>query len=427
MSAKDNGLRRRDILKGSGAALGAAALAAVPFPAPAQAKRTEIIFASAPFFSNDMIERLLDLYNSSQEAVTATYMQLPSAADSATLHNTLIKRLKSGKGAPDVFSLDVVRIADFATAGLAAPLGGTFGNDTLSAFFPGMVQACIVNGELVAMPWFADCGMLFYRKDILAKIGAGVPETWDDLVAAAKKGKGKGYGYLWQGKKSEALVCNLVSAIGSNGGSILGPDGSVRIADPEAVEAVKFLYDTMNGSRISPKDVVKWDEEPSRKPFHEGKAVFLRNWSYTWGLAQQGGSPIAGKIGVAPLPHFAGKKSAACLGGFQYAVNASSKKKKAALDFLGWLSGPKAQLYFATAAGLAPTRRSVFDNPAISEKQPFLAQLKGVFVGALARPVTPRYPKLSKIIQDEVSKGLKSGDIDGALNSARKKMEAALA
>ena len=155
--------------------------------------------------------------------------------------------------------------------------------------------------------------------------------------------------------------------------------------------------------------------------------MFLRNWSYTWGLAQQDDSPIAGKIGVAPLPHFPDKSSAACLGGFQYGVNAASKKKHAAIDFLRFLSSPETQLRFATASGLPPTRGSVFDDPALAKAQPFLSQLKDVFVGALARPVTAKYPKVTLAIQSGVAKALKTGDIEAALASTKKKIEAILA
>jgi multiple sugar transport system substrate-binding protein len=233
------------------------------------------------------------------------------------------------------------------------------------------------------------------------------------------------FGFLWQGKQAEVLVCDLVSFVGSNGGSILAADGmTVKIADAEGKAAVQFMYDTINKYKITPSDVLSWDEEPSRRPFTAGQSVFLRNWSYTWGIAQDAAqSQVADKVGVAPLPHFEGKSSAACLGGYQYGVNASSKNKDAAIDFLRWLSTPETQLRFATAQGLAPTRQDVFDNPELAKAQPFMQQLKSVFVGALPRPVTPKYPQVSLVLQSEISKALSSGDVDGALASAKEQIE----
>ena len=33
------------------------------------------------------------------------------------------------------------------------------------------------------------------------------------------------FGFLWQAKQAEVLVCDLVEFVASNNGSILGPDG----------------------------------------------------------------------------------------------------------------------------------------------------------------------------------------------------------
>lgn len=38
---------------------------------------------------------------------------------------------------------------------------------------------------LVALPWYADYGLFFYRKDLLDKYGLQPPKTWDDLEDTA--------------------------------------------------------------------------------------------------------------------------------------------------------------------------------------------------------------------------------------------------
>jgi ABC-type glycerol-3-phosphate transport system substrate-binding protein len=36
------------------------------------------------------------------------------------------------------------------------------------------------------MPWFADAGLLYYRRDLLDKYDRPVPETWDELTETAR-------------------------------------------------------------------------------------------------------------------------------------------------------------------------------------------------------------------------------------------------
>jgi multiple sugar transport system substrate-binding protein len=421
------GTSRRAFLRLGGAALGMAAagpvLAACGSSGKSGSGKTQLTFASAKFFGKSNLSQIVDEYNSSQSTVHVTYRELPPPSSSTEVHQQLVQSLGRGDGSVDVFTQDIVWIAEFASAGWALPLDSYFDTAAKADYFPGLVQACTWNGKLTALPWFVDSGMLYYRKDLLDGAGISVPTTWDELTTAAQslqRANKVKFGFLWQGKQAEVLVCDLVEFVGSAGGSILGSDGtSVKIADSQAVQGVQYMYDTMNKLGITPKDVLSWDEEPSRRPFTAGQAAFLRNWSYVYTTAQDAQqSQVVGKVGVAPLPSFAGGKSTACLGGYQYGVSASSKHKDAAVDFIKWMSTPAVQLKFATEVGLAPSRASVFENPALATANPFMAKLKDVFTGGTPRPVTPKYPQVSLALQSGISKALSSGDIQGSLQSA---------
>jgi multiple sugar transport system substrate-binding protein len=352
-----------------------------------------------------------------------TYIELPPPSASTEVHQALVQQLARRNGTPDVFTQDVVWIAEFAGAGWALPLDEYFDSNATKAFFPGVVRACTFKNKLTALPWFVDSGMLYYRTDLLEGAGAKPPTTWAELTDTAKalqsSGKAK-FGYLWQGKQAEVLVCDLVEVVASNNGSILSEDGaSAQLNQPNAVAAVQLLHDTINASKISPSDVLSWDEEPSRRPFTSGQAAFLRNWSYVYAIAQDPKeSSVVGKVGVVPLPHFAGGQSAACLGGYQYGVNAATKNREAAIDFLTWMSSPETQLRFALRGGLAPSRPEVFADAQLGREQPFMQQLKGVFAGATPRPVTPKYAQVTLAIQSGVSRALVSGNVQTELDAA---------
>lgn len=421
-------LDRRRFLTLSGATIGAALAAPVLSACGSgSSDSNELVFASAKFAGSTSLKTFVDLYNKEQSKIKVTYRELPPPSSSTEVHQQLVQSVGRGDGSVDVFTMDVIWIAEFADAGWALPLDDYLDESERAAYFPGLVGACTWDGKLTALPWYVDAGMLYYRKDLLEVAQLEVPTTWDGLAEAAtalQQGKAE-YGFLWQGKQAEVLVCNLVEYIASAGGAILGPDGTtVNLADPPAVEAVQFMVDTMNKYAISPKDLLSWDEEPSRRPFTSGEAAFLRNWSYVYPIAQDTKeSKVVDKVAIAPLPAFSGGSPAACLGGYQLGVSASSKKKDAAVEFAKWMSSPQTQLKAAIELGLAPSRSDVYAEADLEKANPFMVQLKDVFVGGTPRPVTPKYPQVSLALQSSISTALSSGDVKGSLESCRDEIE----
>ncbi|HEX6526322.1 MAG TPA: ABC transporter substrate-binding protein [Streptosporangiaceae bacterium] len=429
-------LSRRNFVKGVGAAL-AAGVAAPALAACGSGSsgatatsggKTTITFASAKFFAKSTIGQMVQLYNSSQKHVEVQYIELPTPSQSTQVHQQLVQSLSARDGSLDVFTGDIIWISEFAGAGWSAPLDSYFNASAKAAYFPGVIDACTYGGALHALPWYLDAGMLYYRKDLLQAAGIAVPTTWDEVVTGAQKLLGTGKvsdGFNWQAKQAEVLVCDLVEFIGSNGGSILAEDGkTVTIADSKAVEAVQFMADTFGKDKVTPRAVLSWDEEPSRMPFTGGQAGFLRNWSYVWSDAQDPtSSKVADKVGVTTLPSFPGGKSTACLGGYQFGMNAASTKKSAAIDFLTWMSSPATQLRFATQLGLAPSRPSVYDQAALKAANPFMVSLRDVFTGGTPRPKTPKYSQVSLAIQAGVSAALATGNVQSNLSQVQSQIE----
>ena len=99
-----------------------------------------------------------------------------------------------------------------------------------------------IGGRLVAMPWFGDFGILYYRTDLLQKYGfSAPPQTWDELATQAKKiqdgekaSNPTFAGFVFQGNAYEGLTCNSLEWIASSGGGSFITNGKVNIDNPKA-------------------------------------------------------------------------------------------------------------------------------------------------------------------------------------------------
>jgi trehalose/maltose transport system substrate-binding protein len=261
-------------------------------------------------------------------------------------------------------------------------LGGAVANDTVA-------------GRLVAMPWFIDAGLLFYRKDLLLKHGLKPPRTWEELGAAAQAiqaaeragGNPAMWGYVWQGRNYEGLTCNALEWWVTHGaGSFVDQGGRVTANNPQAVRALTMAAGWVG--TISPKEVLGFGEEESRAVFQAGNAVFLRNWPYAWSLAQAAGSPIKGKVGVTVLPKHEGRdgRFGATLGGQQLAVSRYSRSPAAAADLVMHLTSAEVQKARAIQGSFNPTLWPLYADNDILKANPFMGELFGVLAFATARP-----------------------------------------
>lgn len=271
--------------------------------------------------------------------------------------------------------------------------------------FPRIIANNTSNGQLLAMPFFTDAGLLYYRKDLIEKYGLKAPETWEDMAASAKKiqdgerkaGSADFQGYVFQGKAYEGLTCNATEWIFSyGGGTIVDDSGKVTINNPNAVAALKQAKSWIG--TITPTGVLNYAEEDARGVFQNGKAAFMRNWPYAWSLSQGSDSPVKGKVGVIPLPSGgASGKHAATLGGWQLAVSKYSKNPDVAADLVMFLTSPESQKEGAIKASHNPTIMSLYKDKDVLAANPFFGDLYEVFTNAVARPSTATGAKYTEV------------------------------
>jgi trehalose/maltose transport system substrate-binding protein len=329
---------------------------------------------------------------------------VPAWGSSSEQLSEMQRLLRLPKDAPDVFVIDVIwpgtlgpdllDLSGYVKGDAPTYLGALLKNDT-------------VNGRLVALPFYVNVGMLYYRTDLLKKYGySKPPATWDQLESMAARiqrgeraaGNRNFWGYVWQGGAYEGLTCDALEWQQSfGGGGIIAPDGTVTVNNPGTAQALRKAKGWVG--TISPKGVLAYTESDSLAVFRAGNAAFLRHWSGALSANRTGEMPVSGRFSVSVLPagpHGRGQ----AMGGFQLAVSRRSAHPREAAELVAYLAGRAIQLRRAVTAGYLPTIPDLYGNPDLLRVLPIAAELgKAGEEAWVARPSTvtaDKYAAVSK-------------------------------
>jgi trehalose/maltose transport system substrate-binding protein len=317
------------------------------------------------------------------------------------------KLLGNSTDAPDVFAIDVIWPALMADYSL--PLT-PYLSDT-SQDFPMLVANDTLDGQLVAMPYHADAGLLFYRIDLLHKYGYKIPpSTWDELEQMATRiqkgersqGKKDFWGFVWQGAPSEALTCNALEWQASEGGGrIIEADKTISVNNPRTVRAWQRAAGWVGS--ISPPSVVAYREWDSLNIWHSGNAAFMRNWPTSFVTSENSG--VGTKFAATLLPGGNAGRTAT-LGGASLSVYRNTRHPKEAAALVRYLSRRDVELARAIATSQPPVMPELYGLPEVVRKRPHFAQLEQIFEsGVVERPSTVsgmKYEEVSAAYFNEV-------------------------
>jgi multiple sugar transport system substrate-binding protein len=107
-------------------------------------------------------------------------------------------------------------------------------------------------------------------------------------------------------------------------------------------------------------------------------------------------------------------------------MSAYSAHKATAFDFLKFLLNEEQQRWFVTQGSLAPSLQSLYDDPALIKKYPYLPVLKTSILNAVPRPVSPFYPAVTKAVQDNSYAAIKGEKpVDQAISDMQNAIQSA--
>ena len=216
-------------------------------------------------------------------------------------------------------------------------------------------------GRNCALPYGISVPVLYYNKDIVAKIAPDIetnpPKTWEDLYALAEKAVKDGHAEI--GFDVNDVPWLFKSMLAQNGNSIIEVDGAdvTPIYNNEQAVEVGTFWQKLITNGLMPVD----QHGNADKNFQGGMTAFLVSSSVR--LARWGGNPEIADFGCLPLPSFA--QESAALGGNHLVVlpkdidvegmsDENKAKLAAAWDLAKYLMSEEKHTEFAIETGYLP-------------------------------------------------------------------------
>jgi multiple sugar transport system substrate-binding protein len=345
-----------------------------------------------------------------QGRYTLTTSTLPR--DSPSQREQLVRRLAANDDSIDIMSLDPPYIPEFAQAGFLAPVPADVAGKVSQGVVQSARQGSTWNGRLVAIPFWANTQLLWFRKSVAEKAGLDMtrPVTWDQLLQTAKK---TGTTVSAQGKLSESLTVWLNALIESAGGAIIAKNSTnpkkieLGLTSEAGVRAAQVMRQVANSGVTGPAFSTA-DEDANATQFEGATAGFMVNWPFVWSRANaavQAGTldaSVPKDFGWALYPRTdADKPSAPPYGGINLGVGAFSKHPDLAYQATECITSEKNQAYYFATNGNPAASTAAYDDPAVRKAFPMAPVIRQSLEQAAPRPQTAYYSEVSGGIQRE--------------------------
>ena len=309
--------------------------------------------------------------------------------------------MKSGVGTYDLVLIDDPNATQIQKAGWLADLDPMYKERGLtldSDFIPSLTKLGRYpygdDGTLYSLPLVGNVELFAYRKDLLEKYNLEAPDTWDNVLKAAKTlaaNEPDLFPILFRGSKGNPIVTGFLPLFWAFGGKIL-VDGKPALDSPEALAALEFFLEL---AEYAPEGVSMYQSAQVKDALYSGQgAMAIEVWpGWIKNLDNPDESAVVGKVVVTKHPAQV-EKSSPMIGVWLAGIPEASMNKSAAFDFLQFLTSKEMQEKMADVTGIPPTRTSVHQVPALIAKYAWYpAQLDGLNNG-VPRPRTNKWKEI---------------------------------
>jgi multiple sugar transport system substrate-binding protein len=330
--------------------------------------------------------------------------------DIGPLHDRLLREMSLGETSIDMAAVLNTRVIP-SVAKLLEPLDSHIAAnpiEDLEGISKGLLDATVVDGKRVAIPYRHATNALLFNKTLLDERGIAVPKTLDELLAAVRKATytrddgTRVYGLILTAD-THVTALQFLSAFGA---VYIDSDFKVHANSPEMIAGLTELANLYKEGVLPPNSTSLGLDELIAT-MREGRGVFAINpFSRYTTLNDPDASLYPGQIDVIPFPTNEVGKASANTEFWSWAIPANSKQKDLAYDLIRELSSKDATVR-AALNGNGPVRPAAYDDPRVIERLPYAAaEAIGLRDASIAVPAFSGAVEATAIFVEEMQAAL---------------------
>ncbi len=279
-------------------------------------------------------------------------------------------------GVPPTFSHVLGEVIPYlSTAGVLEPLDDYPGAQDLDLVKPLAQGGAFVDGDkhpMIALPFNRSTPIMYTRRDMMDAHKLKAPQTWDELLSAAKRlYRNERDGLRW-GFEVPIDWWFWLAMVGQAGGRVIEPDGRITLGGDAGVKALKFWQSLVHEHKVMRpppgRDFNAWNA--ANDDFLAGRAAITwTSTAYLRVIEKNASFPVV----TCPLPGDV-KRSVPTGGTFFVMLKEVPQVEKiAAWSFLKWMCEPEQTIEWATRTGYLPVTNAAVNrlrNQGYYEKHP---------------------------------------------------------
>ena len=355
----------------------------------------------------EVVQELVRDFERENPDIRVDVQQIPWSAAHEKLLTAFV-----GRSTPDLAQLGNTWVSEFSALGALEPLSGRIGGAAgidASAYFPGIWDTNVMDGEPYGVPWYVDTRVLFYRADLLREAGyASMPTTWREWREAMQALK------RVVGPDNFAIFLplnewNAPVILGLQAGSPLLADDDTRgaFSEPAFASAFEWLLGLYRDGLAPP--VANTEIANLYQEFARGYFSMYITGPWNLGEFERRLPPeLSEAWATAPMP---GPEDAAggvsLAGGSSLVLFHASPHHEEAWRLLRYLSRPDVQVRFYRLSGDLPARVAAWDDSALAS--PRIAAFRRQLERVVPTPKVPEWEQIAMRVQERTELAVRGG------------------